>query len=223
VVRASPSSPLAGALCSLEGLSVGDAFGERFFVDPGLAAALIHQRVVAEPPWRYTDDTEMALSIVSVLTAHGEIEQIQLASSFAEHHDWSRGYGAGMHSLLIRIGVGAPWEREAQRQFGGQGSFGNGAAMRVAPIGAYFADDLDRVVEQARRSAVVTHAHPEGVAGAIAVAVAAALARTTRRLRSIRISGSGTAAMTPSAAATRPPSRAACSRQSRSRRSTAGR
>src|SRR5262245_59645822 len=48
--------------------------------------------------------------------------------------------------------------------------------MRVAPVGAYFADDLDSVVEHARRSAVVTHAHDEGVAGAVAAAAAAALA-----------------------------------------------
>jgi len=60
--------------------------------------------------------------------------------------------------------------------FGGSGSFGNGAAMRVAPLGAFFADDLDDLVEAAARSARVTHAHPEGVAGAIAVALAAALA-----------------------------------------------
>jgi ADP-ribosylglycohydrolase len=60
--------------------------------------------------------------------------------------------------------------------FDGVGSFGNGAAMRVAPIGAYFAEDLQAVVENARRSAEVTHAHEEGIAGAIAVAVATAQA-----------------------------------------------
>lgn len=48
--------------------------------------------------------------------------------------------------------------------------------MRVAPVGAYFHDDLDRVVDEARRSAIPTHAHPEGIAGAIAVALATALA-----------------------------------------------
>jgi ADP-ribosylglycohydrolase len=48
--------------------------------------------------------------------------------------------------------------------------------MRVAPLGAYFADDLERCAEQARLSSLVTHTHPEGVAGAIAVAVAAAMA-----------------------------------------------
>jgi ADP-ribosylglycohydrolase len=53
---------------------------------------------------------------------------------------------------------------------------GNGAAMRVAPLGAYFADDLDAVVVHAARSAEPTHAHADGQAGAIAVAVGAALA-----------------------------------------------
>jgi ADP-ribosylglycohydrolase len=45
--------------------------------------------------------------------------------------------------------------------------------MRSAPIGAYFAGDLDAVVEHAGRSAAPTHAHPDGAAGAIAIAVAA--------------------------------------------------
>jgi len=64
----------------------------------------------------------------------------------------------------------------APQLFKGSGSFGNGAAMRVAPIGAYFADDLDMLVKQASLSAMITHSHPEGIAGAIAVALAAALA-----------------------------------------------
>ena len=58
--------------------------------------------------------------------------------------------------------------------------------MRVAPIGAYFFDDFEAVVENAHRSAEVTHAHPEGQAGAIAVAVAAAcVARSMRDPREI--------------------------------------
>lgn len=62
-----------------------------------------------------------------------------------------------MHGLLDSIRQGH-WRGEARSLFGGQGSFGNGSAMRVAPLGAYFADDLDMVVEQAERSAVTTHA-----------------------------------------------------------------
>ncbi|RLK61139.1 ADP-ribosylglycohydrolase [Actinokineospora cianjurensis] len=53
---------------------------------------------------------------------------------------------------------------------------GNGAAMRVAPLGAWFADDLARAAAEAALSATVTHTHPEAVAGAIAVAIAAAVA-----------------------------------------------
>jgi ADP-ribosylglycohydrolase len=56
------------------------------------------------------------------------------------------------------------------------GSYGNGAAMRVAPIGAYFANDIKQVIENARQSSVVTHTHPNGIAGAIAIAVGAAQA-----------------------------------------------
>lgn len=81
-----------------------------------------------------------------------------------------------MHELLPRL-LQEPerWTGLARGLFGGEGSLGNGAAMRVAPLGAWFHADLPRVVEQATRSAEVTHAHPEGIAGAVAVAVAAAL------------------------------------------------
>ena len=53
---------------------------------------------------------------------------------------------------------------------------GNGSAMRVAPVGAFFADDLKRVSEEAEKSAVITHAHEEARSGAIAVAIATAFA-----------------------------------------------
>lgn len=167
---------LGCARLALEGLSIGDAFGERFFVHPDIVERLIALRAVPAPPWPYTDDTEMALSIVAVLRQHGEIDQEALAQSFAKYYNPSRGYGPAMHRLLRQVREGAPWRTASTSQFSGQGSYGNGAAMRVAPLGAYFADDLDQLVVQARRSAEVTHAHPEGVAGAIALALAAAWA-----------------------------------------------
>jgi ADP-ribosylglycohydrolase len=118
----------------------------------------------------------MALSIVATLIEHGRIDQDRLAREFAGRYDPGRGYGPAMHRILGRIGAGEPWREVAGSAFGGQGSYGNGAAMRVAPLGAYFADDLELVVAQAGRSAEVTHAHPEAIAGAVAVAAAAALA-----------------------------------------------
>ncbi|MGB3650204.1 MAG: ADP-ribosylglycohydrolase family protein [Rivularia sp. (in: cyanobacteria)] len=168
-------SRLNRAFNSLQGLSVGDAFGEKFFIHPDVAENMIASRAIPAMPWYYTDDTQMALSIYSVLR-YGEINQDKLAESFARRYDGERGYGAGMQRLLLSIRDGAKWQNLSPNLFAGQGSYGNGAAMRVAPLGAYFADDMDLVVEQARKSAEVTHAHSEGIAGAVAVAVAAAFA-----------------------------------------------
>src|SRR5579885_864152 len=168
--------PALNAQRSLQGLAVG----ERFFVHPNTVERLIAERALPAAPWPYTDDTQMALSIMEILGRHGRIDQDELAAHFAAHYDPSRGYGPAMHQALARIGHGEPWQRVAESLFAGQGSFGNGAAMRVAPIGAYYADDLCRAVEDAAGSAVVTHAHPEAGAGAIAVAVAAAWAGRLR-------------------------------------------
>jgi ADP-ribosylglycohydrolase len=181
-MQSSLQDPLERARQSLEGLSVGDAFGETFFVNPDVVEGLIAQRALAARTWNYTDDTLMAMSVFSVLRQRGVIDQSILARSFAERYDSTRGYGPAMHRLLREIKNGEDWSETAQSLFEGQGSFGNGAAMRVAPVGAFFADDLDAVVEQAARSSVITHMHDEAVAGAIAVAVAVARAcelRTT--------------------------------------------
>ncbi|HUU44604.1 MAG TPA: ADP-ribosylglycohydrolase family protein [Acidobacteriota bacterium] len=163
-------------ILSLKGLSVGDAFGETFFNAPAALEVRFEQRTPAPPPWRYTDDTLMALSIVALLMRDGRIDPDALAADFVARFDPTRNYGAGAVRLLIRLRDGADWRVEAPAMFNGAGSYGNGAAMRVAPLGAYFADDLDAVRENAVLSAQPTHAHPEGEAGAVAVAVAVALA-----------------------------------------------
>lgn len=166
------------ARLAVGGLSVGDAFGQCFFASPDVIWPLIRQQVAPKAPWFYTDDTVMALGIVEVLAQYGQIEQDALAQVFARTYrrQPDRGYGGTAHRILRHIGQGIPWQVAAGEVFSGMGSFGNGAAMRAAPIGAYFADELPTVVEQARLSAAVTHAHPDGQAGAIAVAVAAAWA-----------------------------------------------
>ena len=161
---------------SLTGLSVGDALGETFFHCGAEIDRLIQQREVPRGVWRYTDDTEMSLSIVETLCQYGRIDPDALAQAFAQRFTSWRGYGAGARRLLTRLQWGADWRTEASQMFGGSGSYGNGAAMRIAPLGAYFADDLAAVRENAILSAQPTHTHPEGIAGAVAVAVAAALA-----------------------------------------------
>ncbi|MBW3598894.1 MAG: ADP-ribosylglycohydrolase family protein [Planctomycetes bacterium] len=166
------------ARLSLDGLSVGDAFGETFFYRESSVVWAIHQRQTDSPPWRWTDDTATAISIVETLAEHGRIDQDALAERMAQRYalePW-RGYGAAAQQILADIGEGASWRAVSSAAFGGEGSMGNGSAMRVAPVGAYFSDDLESVVENARLSAEVTHYHPDGRAGAIAVAVAAAMA-----------------------------------------------
>jgi ADP-ribosylglycohydrolase len=161
-------------LQSLAGLSVGDAFGQQFFT---LSPRSIAARQLPRGPWHWTDDTHMSLSIVEVLLSHDTIEPDILARRFAAryaHEPW-RGYGGGAQRLLMLYAWGADWRKEAARLFDG-GSYGNGAAMRAAPIGAFFAGEPEQAAKEAQRSAMVTHAHLEGQAGAMAVTVAAAIA-----------------------------------------------
>jgi ADP-ribosylglycohydrolase len=160
------------AFDSLTGLSVGDAFGAQFFATEN-RPLLLDETAVPSGPWPWTDDTEMACNLLDVLQRHGQVERDALAAAFADRYDPYRGYGPGTVVLLHGLRNGESWRTAATAQFGGQGSMGNGAAMRVAPLGAYYPGDLERVALEAAASAVVTHAHPEGIAAAIAVAVAA--------------------------------------------------
>nr|WP_168511882.1 ADP-ribosylglycohydrolase family protein [Streptomyces sp. S1D4-11]QIY98717.1 ADP-ribosylglycohydrolase family protein [Streptomyces sp. S1D4-11] len=170
----SPGGRLDRALASLRGLAVGDALGSRFFVPVNYP--LLKRRELPSGPWQWTDDTEMASSVVAVLARHRRIDQDALAGSFAEHHDVDRGYGPAVNRLLRQIQEGGDWRELASALFKGQGSWGNGAAMRIAPLGAWYADDPEQAVHQAEISAYTTHQHREAVVGAMAVAAAAALA-----------------------------------------------
>src|ERR1700750_1186403 len=81
--RREPMTPEQRARHSLDGLSVGDAFGERFFGQLATIVARLAQRTLPAGPWRYTDDTEMAISVVEVLETHGVVDQDALAQLFA--------------------------------------------------------------------------------------------------------------------------------------------
>jgi ADP-ribosylglycohydrolase len=159
---------------SLDGLSVGDAFGELFF---RRSPFYTNFDDLPKTSWQWTDDTHMALSIVEILKIHHRIEQDALATAFARRYqkDPARGYAGGAHRLLGEVAQGANWRDISPKLFR-NGSYGNGGAMRAAPIGGFFYDDLGRTAKEAELSAEVTHAHIEGKAGAIAVAVAAAIA-----------------------------------------------
>jgi ADP-ribosylglycohydrolase len=173
---------LERARLSLDGLAIGDAFGEMLAYNCTAARQRLGKISMAGP-WVHTDDTEMTLSIFEMLGHRGTIDPAELAVRFAERFrkDPGRAYGMMAARILRSILAGEDWRNLSASAFGGAGSFGNGAAMRVAPLGAYFAEDLDsRLREEVVASACVTHMHPEGKAGAIAVAVAAARASQLR-------------------------------------------
>jgi ADP-ribosylglycohydrolase len=123
----------------------------------------------------------MALSVVEELELRGHIDRDALAARFARRYvaEPARGYGGGAHRILGNLAMGLPWPAVARSVFGGEGSKGNGSAMRAPPLGGFFADDLTRCAREAGLSADPTHAHPDGRAGAIATAICAALVAST--------------------------------------------
>jgi ADP-ribosylglycohydrolase len=164
----------ARALGSLEGLSVGDALGQALFL---AVPESLDARPLPAGPWPWTDDTHMALSVIEELQERGRIDADPLAARFARRFagDPDRGYGTGAMVALASIARGARWRDVSPTLFQGQGSLGNGAAMRAAPIGAWFAGDPERAAREASIAALPTHTHPDGIAGAAAVAAAAAV------------------------------------------------
>jgi ADP-ribosylglycohydrolase len=111
---------------------------------------------------RFTDDTVLTVAVADCLL-HGR-DYGSAYRDYFQHH--------------ARAGFGAFFAKWAMSHDPlPYGSYGNGAAMRVSPIGWAF-ETLDDVLAEARKSAAVTHDDPEGMRGAEAVAAAVFLARS---------------------------------------------
>jgi poly(ADP-ribose) glycohydrolase ARH3 len=163
---------------ALVGVAVGDALGAPFEGRP--RPVLIDEIDVhagGAGPLRTTDDTAMTIAVAESLLFTNRLDEDHLARTFVTTYlrDPYRGYGAGVAALLGRLADGDDWRSAAPTQFAGQGSWGNGAAMRVAPIGISAAGDPDTAADLARRTARLTHTHPLGVAGAAVQAAAIAV------------------------------------------------
>ncbi|MCF2220833.1 ADP-ribosylglycohydrolase family protein [Chryseobacterium sp. PS-8] len=161
---------------SLTGISIGDAFGESFFGEESMVRTFIHQRIIPESTLDFTDDTIMAIAVFRSFEKFGQINQDFLAEEFTQNYylDINRGYGPSMHQYFRAVKDGENWKEVSYSKFGGQGSMGNGGAMRASVIGAYFYDDLDQLKTNAELSCEVTHANKEAMEGTKAIALAAA-------------------------------------------------
>ncbi|MFO7652592.1 MAG: ADP-ribosylglycohydrolase family protein [Candidatus Krumholzibacteriia bacterium] len=118
----------------------------------------------------FTDDTVLTVATAFTLLTDG---------------DYAQNY-----KIFGRLYPSAGWGGHFQQWLRGDslepyGSFGNGSAMRVAPV-AWALESESEVLREARRSAEVTHDHPEGVKGAQAVALAVFLARRGADQETIR-------------------------------------
>ncbi|UFH30522.1 ADP-ribosylglycohydrolase family protein [Chryseobacterium sp. C-71] len=163
---------------SLTGLSIGDAFGESFFGEESLMKTYIHQKILPETSLDFTDDTIMAIAVFKSLGKFGVINQEFLAEEFTKNYflDIKRGYGPSMHQYFRAVKSGENWKEVSYSKFEGQGSMGNGGAMRASVIGAHFYDDLNQLKINAELSCEVTHANKEAIEGTKAIALAAAFA-----------------------------------------------
>lgn len=148
------------------GAIVGDIVGSIHEFKPGQAEdfELFGRGTV------FTDDTVHCVAIAEVLLEAGDYAR--------SLRTWSRrypgaGYGGMFYGWMMEDGA-PPY-----------GSYGNGSAMRVAPVGWAF-DELERVLAEAKRSAEVTHSHAEGIRGAQAIAGAIFLARKGASKRELR-------------------------------------
>ncbi len=148
------------------GAIAGDVIGSVFEGRPIKSAAF----PLFEPDSSYTDDTVLTVAIVDAI--------LKKRDYGAALRDFGRRYpdaGYGMHfRAWLFASDAAPYN-----------SFGNGAAMRVSPVGLAF-DSVDEVLDEAGRTAAVTHNHPEGIKGAQATALAVFLARMGSSKEAVR-------------------------------------
>lgn len=164
---------------ALIGTAIGDAIGMPY-------EGLTHQEVNATctlplemqdgrlSKGSYTDDTELAIGIAeSLITNKGLVDKNHILQRFIENFDRKRGYGFGTISILQK-------KANAATLFG-TGSYGNGAAMRIAPISLVYYDTPTNLYEAVAKCSEITHAHVLGIEGAQIQAHAIAVA-----LRSIQ-------------------------------------
>jgi ADP-ribosylglycohydrolase len=146
---------------------LGSSIAQDF--EPALEGSLLWEREPGQP----TDDTAMALSVALALASGQPITPELFAARFLEDLDfrsgrfgamfWNGGPGGATTRALRRLHAGAAPATNGHADDGG-----NGAAMRVHPVGCL--RDRQTVLEVAAMQAKVTHGHPAAIASAQAVA-----------------------------------------------------
>jgi len=128
----------------------------------------------------YTDDTHMTIGVVESLIQSRGFDGEHMAQTFIKNYEtepWL-GYGPGPPKIFRMIKSGEPWDSAASKIYRG-GSFGNGSAMRVTPIGLIYSNNPAKLREIGYKSSSITHSHELDKEGAALQAYAVALALNT--------------------------------------------
>lgn len=175
-IQMKPSDIESKFLGGMIGSALGDAVGELAFRYP--QERLLHSALEQASLLRYTDDTAMAIGLAESIVEKKSIHEQHLGQRFQENFErepW-RGYASGPPTIFSMVRqIGFTYSDAAKTLFRGQGSLGNGAAMRIVPVGLFF-HDASNLYDRACSSARVTHAHPVGMDGAAVQALAVAQA-----------------------------------------------
>ena len=123
----------------------------------------------------YTDDTQMTIGLAESLLRRRGFDGADMARTMAGNFEADRGYGSGARRAIAMIEDGVPWDRVGPAVFEG-GSFGNGCAMRVAPVGLLYHENPEKCRLVARDTARITHSSELGMEGANIQAQAVAMA-----------------------------------------------
>ena len=157
-------------------------------------------------PWRgwksgpigtWTDDTQLTIELArTIVESDGYVDPERFSERLRAWLPVGRGKGHATTESILWLDDGLPWWEAGPKV----NSAGNGAAMRAAPVGLAWslAPNLEPLVREACISALPTHGHPVGVAGAVAIAAGVAwCVRSTasvdrpRRVPGVRGRGSG--------------------------------
>lgn len=167
----------------LLGSLLGDCLGAPFEGDVEISKSVLQNYFdklegpyFKSPVKQYTDDAAMTKCLAESLITQGKFDALDVAKRFVKEYfnEPRRGYGQNVIDVFHKL-RGRKFDDPfgpAREQFDGTGSFGNGGAMRVAPLALFSHANYDELVNVVRRSAELTHTHKLGYDGTILQAIA---------------------------------------------------
>ncbi|XP_065207065.1 ADP-ribosylhydrolase ARH3-like isoform X2 [Planococcus citri] len=168
----------------LTGALLGDCFGGPFEGDlpQNISKAQLQSffdklegPAYKTPLYKYSDDTAMTKSVAESLIEKNGFDPHDMAKKFITEYykDPRRNYGANVVDVFHKLNLNLEdvW-KPAKEQFGGTGSYGNGGAMRIAPVPLFAFKDYSSMLEIAENATRLTHTHRLGINGALLQAIA---------------------------------------------------